>query len=43
MMPEIDGFAVLDALKDKTETAEIPIIVSTAKELTPEEKNKLKG
>ena len=43
MMPEMDGFAVLDALKAKPETAEIPVIVSTAKELTPEEKNKLKG
>jgi len=43
MMPEMDGFAVLDALKAKAETSEIPVIVSTAKELTPEEKNKLKG
>jgi threonine synthase len=43
MMPEMDGFAVLDALKAKPETSEIPVIVSTAKELTPEEKNKLKG
>jgi threonine synthase len=43
MMPEMDGFAVLDALKAKVETSEIPVIVSTAKELTPEEKNKLKG
>jgi threonine synthase len=43
MMPEMDGFAVLDALRAKPETASIPIIVSTAKELTPEEKGKLKG
>jgi len=43
MMPEMDGFAVLDALKAKPETSEIPVIVSTAKELTPEEKEKLKG
>jgi threonine synthase len=43
MMPEMDGFAVLDALKARPETADIPVIVSTAKELTPEEKNKLKG
>jgi threonine synthase len=42
-MPEMDGFAVLDALKARPETAEIPVIVSTAKELTPEEKDKLKG
>jgi threonine synthase len=43
MMPEMDGFAVLDALKAKPETADIPVIVSTAKELTSEEKDKLKG
>ena len=43
MMPEMDGFAVLDALKAKPETANIPVIVSTAKELTPEEKDRLKG
>jgi threonine synthase len=43
MMPEMDGFAVLDALRAKPETSDIPVIVSTAKELTPEEKAGLKG
>jgi threonine synthase len=43
MMPEVDGFAVLDALKDNPETAPIPVIVVTAKELTPEERKRLKG
>jgi len=43
MMPEMDGFAVLDALKANPETAYIPVIVSTAKELTAEEKNRLQG
>jgi threonine synthase len=43
MMPEMDGFAVLDALRSKQDTADIPVIVSTAKELTSEEKEKLKG
>ena len=43
MMPEMDGFAVLDALKSNLNTAEIPVIVSTAKELTNDEKNRLKG
>lgn len=43
MMPEVDGFAVLDALKAKPETAEIPVIVASAKELTPEEKSRLAG
>ena len=43
MMPEVDGFAVLDALKSNPETAQLPVIVSTAKELTGEEKTRLQG
>jgi threonine synthase len=43
MMPELDGFSVLDAMQAKPETADIPVIVVTAKELTQEEKNRLKG
>lgn len=43
MMPETDGFAVLDSLKQNSQTADIPVIVVTAKELTEEEKNRLKG
>jgi len=43
MMPEMDGFAVLDALRANQETASIPIIVATAKELTPDEKSRLNG
>ncbi len=43
MMPEMDGFAVIDALRARPETANIPVIVSTAKELTPQEKNLLNG
>lgn len=43
MMPEVDGFAVLDALKQDSRTSEIPVIVVTAKELTPDEKIRLKG
>jgi threonine synthase len=41
MMPEMDGFAVLDVLKAEQETANIPVIVATAKELTPHEKGRL--
>jgi threonine synthase len=41
MMPEMDGFAVMDALKADQETAQIPVIVATAKELTPDEKDRL--
>jgi threonine synthase len=43
MMPDIDGFQVLDALKGDSVTAAIPVIVVTAKELTPYEKQRLKG
>jgi len=43
MMPEMDGFAVLDILKRDPETANIPIIVASAKELTPNEKGRLEG
>jgi threonine synthase len=43
MMPEVDGFAVLDALKANPITQNIPVIVVTAKELTPDEKERLRG
>ena len=43
MMPEVDGFEVLDTLKDDPHTALIPVIVVTAKELTKEEKARLQG
>jgi len=43
MMPEVDGFAVLDALKDNPQTSSIPVIVVTAKELTSQEKSRLQG
>ena len=41
MMPEMDGFAVMDTLKGDQSTAHIPVIVATAKELTPDEKARL--
>ena len=43
MMPEVNGFAVLDELRSKPETANIPVIVATAKELTVDEKSRLQG
>lgn len=43
MMPEVDGFSVLDALKEDVQTASIPVIVVTAKELTSAEKTRLQG
>ena len=43
MMPEVDGFAVLDSLRSQPDTANIPVIVATAKELTVDEKARLQG
>lgn len=43
MMPEMDGFTVIEELRKKQETATIPVIVVTAKELTPDEKSRLGG
>lgn len=43
MMPGVDGFSVLDALKENPKTASLPVIIVTAKELTAEEKRRLDG
>ncbi len=43
MMPEMDGFTVLDHLRTQPETANTPVIVITAKELTQHEIRRLEG
>lgn len=43
MMPEMDGFTVIEELRKKQETSAIPVIVVTAKELTADEKSRLSG
>ncbi len=43
MMPKMDGFSVLEELKHRPETAGIPVIVVTAKELSLSERKQLKG
>ena len=43
MMPEVDGFTVLEKLQENPDTSNIPVIVVTAKELTDEEKKRLSG
>lgn len=43
MMPEMDGFSVLEQLHSNPDTADIPVIVVTAKELTNAEKARLQG
>src|SRR5690606_17915315 len=43
MMPRVDGFAVIDAVKSNPEYNQIPVIVLTAKELSANEKQRLTG
>ncbi|MGQ9709169.1 MAG: pyridoxal-phosphate dependent enzyme [Anaerolineae bacterium] len=43
MMPEIDGFGVLEVLQTEEELQDIPVIVVTAKELTADERARLSG
>ena len=43
MMPGLDGFGVIDVLKQDKELCDIPVIVVTAQELTPTEKRRLDG
>ena len=41
MMPEMDGFAVLETLRSNEATRQLPVVVVTAKELTLEERERL--
>jgi threonine synthase len=43
MMPEVDGFEVLETLEADEQLRGIPVIVVTAKALTASEKNRLSG
>jgi CheY-like chemotaxis protein len=43
MMPEVSGFDVVAALTENPETARIPILVVTAKHITPEDRERLNG
>jgi CheY-like chemotaxis protein len=43
MMPEMDGFQVLNVLRSTPAWKTIPVLVVTAKELTPEEHQRLGG
>ena len=43
MMPEMDGFELLDALKKNPEWNSIPVIVVTAKEITSDQRAAMKG
>ncbi len=43
MMPDFDGFKIIDAIKADEATHNMPIIVLTAKELTVQERERLSG
>tara|TARA_B100000900_G_scaffold276711_1_gene236591 strand:+ start:1718 stop:6598 length:4881 start_codon:yes stop_codon:yes gene_type:complete len=43
MMPEMDGFEFAERLREKKEWLDIPVVVITAKDLTKEDHNRLKG
>jgi signal transduction histidine kinase/DNA-binding response OmpR family regulator len=43
VMPDVDGFGVVAALKDDQRTREIPILILTAHELTSADKERLNG
>jgi CheY-like chemotaxis protein len=43
LMPDVNGFDVVDALHDDPATASIPILVVTAKAITAEDRDKLNG
>jgi PAS domain S-box-containing protein len=43
MMPSVNGFDVVEALRERADTARIPIIVMTAKRVTAEDHQRLDG
>ena len=43
MMPDVNGFDVVEALKEHPDTAHIPILVVTAKQISAEDRAKLNG
>ena len=43
LMPEVDGFAVIDELRPDVTSNGPPIVVLTAKSLTPEDRGRLEG
>ena len=43
MMPEVNGFDVVEALQANAETAHIPVLVVTAKRITDDDRSRLNG
>ncbi|MBI4494383.1 MAG: response regulator [Chloroflexi bacterium] len=42
-LPELDGLGVLEAVRARPEGQHIPIMIATAKELTPQDRERLRG
>ena len=43
MMPEVDGFTFLDQIRSQEQHRDIPVVVVTAKHLSPDERQRLEG
>ncbi len=43
MMPDVNGFDVVQALRERPDTARIPVLVVTAKQITAEDRARLNG
>ncbi|MGH9651701.1 MAG: response regulator, partial [Terriglobales bacterium] len=43
MMPEMDGFEFVSALREREAWREIPVVIITAKELTTQDRERLNG
>jgi CheY-like chemotaxis protein len=43
MMPVMDGFAVLEHMRNDYRLQHVPVVVVTAKDLTPEDREMLRG
>jgi CheY-like chemotaxis protein len=42
-MPDLNGFDVVEALQQQPDTAHIPVLVVTAKQITEQDRAKLNG
>ena len=43
MMPEMDGFEFLAGLRDREDCRSVPVVVLTAKDLTTDDHDRLRG
>ena len=43
MMPEMDGFAVLDKIRERAEWRNIPVVILTGLDLSAQEQDRLRG